>query len=114
MFFGRLIIGPLGALRLRAVLLSPVESADEIGGVSRSFSPLASLWCGLEPVLGDEPFEAGRLTETVRHRISMRWRPDVTARMRLSIGSRLFEIESSADPDGRRRRLIVLAREIKT
>ena len=95
------------------MLMAPVETTDEIGGVTRIFSPVASLWCRLEPVLGDEPFQSGRVTEVVSHRIAMRWRPDVTARMRLAIGARLFEIEASADPDGRRRRLIILAQEIK-
>ena len=114
MFFGRLTVSGLGRLRTRAQLLAPVETADEIGGVARSFSPVASLWCKIEPILGDERYQAGRVEEVVSYRIEMRWRSDVAAAMRLSIGTRLFEIIASADPNEKRRRLFVLAEEIKT
>ena len=113
MFFGPLKIGPVAGLRMRATVLSPVETSDEIGGVTRSFNTVATIWCRLEPVLGDETFADGLRTETVAFRVSMRWRSDIAANMRLAIGSRLFLITASADPDGRRRRLIVLCEEIK-
>lgn len=113
MFFGRLSTAPLGMLRTRATLLSPIDQPDEIGGAARSFVPVATLWCRLEPVLGDERFVVGRIEEAVSHRIEMRWRADVTAAMRLAVGSRAFVITATGDPDGRRRRLLVLADEIK-
>ena len=113
MFFGRLTISGLGRLRTRAQLLAPVETTDEIGGLARSFSPIGSLWCRIDPILGDERFQTGRVEEAVSHRIEMRWRGDVVGAMRLAVGTRLFEIIASADPNGMRRRLIVLAEEIK-
>lgn len=114
MFFGRLMIGPLGALRTRAALLAPMEIDDDIGGVTRSFTPIANLWCRFEPAQGDERFLNGRREETVNYRIMIRWRGDISAAMRLSIGERIFDIRASTDPDGRRRRLIILAEELKS
>ena len=114
MFFGPLKTGPLGGLRTRATLLSPVETSDEIGGVARTFTALATVWCRLEPILGDERFDQGRVEEAVAYRVAMRWHADVAASMRLSVGTRMLNIIASADPDGRRRRLIMLAEEIKS
>ncbi len=113
MFFGRLTPGPIAGLRTRATLLAPVETLDEIGGVARSFAPIANLWCRLEPSQGDERFLDGRREETTSYRVMMRWRGDITAAMRLAIGARIFDIHANTDPDGRRRRLVVLAEEVK-
>ena len=39
-----------GALNRRLVLEAPVESADGAGGVTRSYSAVATLWAAVEPV----------------------------------------------------------------
>ena len=112
MFFGRLTTAPIATLRTRATLLAPVQTPDEIGGVTRSFSPLALLWCRIEPVLGEDRFRDGRHEQVVSHRITIRWHDAVAAGVRLAVGERLFVVTASADPDGRRRRLILLADEV--
>ncbi len=105
---------PISALRTRMGLFAPVEVQDETGGVARSFAQIATLWCNMEPFSGDERFYGGKVEEDVSHRITIRWRGDITGAMRLYLGSRQFNILASSDPDNRRRRLMILVQELKS
>ncbi len=100
-------------LRTRIGLFAPVEVQNETGGVDRSFAQISTLWCNIEPFIGDQRFDSGRVEENVSHRITIRWRGDITAAMRFYKGTRQFNILASADLDGRERRLMVLVQEIK-
>jgi len=101
----------IGQRRLRATLEEPVEIADALGGVIRSFQPRITLWVRLEPLHGDERTEADRVGAPVSHRLSLRWRGDISEAMRFVAGGRLFDIRASFDPDGRRRTLVCLVEE---
>jgi SPP1 family predicted phage head-tail adaptor len=108
------VIRPIiGQRRLRAVLEEPMDIADDIGGVTRSFQPRISLWISLEPLKGTERAEAGRGEAAISHRIVLRWRGDVTAAMRFSAESRLFAVRALLDPDGRKRNLVCLVEEVR-
>ncbi len=113
MLFDRLRKVALGALRTRITLCALVANTDDIGGVTQDFTPIANLWCNIEPFSGDDRFSFGKIEETVSHRILIRWRNDVSAPKRFYLGPRSFLIRGVADPDGRRRRLSVLVEEIK-
>jgi SPP1 family predicted phage head-tail adaptor len=101
-----------GKLRRRLALQVPGGAADGAGGVSRSWTTLATLWGSLDPVgrvptlYGDAP--SSRAT----HRVSLRWRADVAAGQRLVMGTRSFTILTVTDPDERRRSLGLLVEEI--
>ena len=49
---------------------------------------------------------------TATHRVTLRWRAGVDAGQRLRDGTHLYDIRAVADPDGDRRRLVCLVREI--
>lgn len=101
----------IGAMRHRLVLEAPVETADLAGGVSRSWAAMATLWAAIEPeeevagLNGDAP------TGFARHRVTIRWRPGITAGHRLTRGARIFAIRSAVDPDERRSRLVLRVEE---
>ena len=103
----------IGQQRLRVVLQEPVETADDIGGVARSFAPRITLWARLEPVSGTERADAQQAGTHVSHRLSVRWRGDVTGAMRFVIGTRVFDIRGQYDPDGMRRTLVCLVEEAR-
>lgn len=101
------------ARRLRATLEEPVETPDGIGGVARVFVPRVTLWARLEPLRGIERGEAQAAQATVGHRLTIRWRGDVTAAMRFVIEGRIYPVTATYDPDGRRRNLVCLVEEVQ-
>lgn len=103
--------GP-GAARRRMILEAPMETPDDIGGVTRRFAPVATLWASLTPVAAAERREGGRMELAITHRVRMRWRPGVVAAMRLRLGARLFEIRGVHDEEERHRALVCQCEEI--
>lgn len=96
-----------GALRRRLALEAPVDVADDIGGVSRSFVEIARLWASVAAVSGATRLEGDRLEQAITHRVVTRWRDDVTGGMRLRLGLRVLTIRAVRDPDGARRVLAI-------
>ncbi|MXN47120.1 phage head closure protein [Shinella kummerowiae] len=107
------IIDP-GRLSVRLVLERPVDVPDGQGGVTRSFSALASLWARIEPVVAKADEAAGAVPVTVTHRIWLRWRDDLVGGMRLRKGARLFAIRAFRDPDEAGRYVLCDCEEIKS
>ena len=103
----------IGKLRRRLQLESPVEAADEIGGFSRTWTNVASVWGEIETLSGEDTFEASQGQIQLTHRVTVRWRPDITGAMRLRDGARAFEIIAALDGDAQRRFLVCRCREIK-
>jgi len=103
---------PVGALRRRLTLEAPVATPDGLGGATQTHQPVAALWAQVEWISGGEHWRRGRPEQVATHRVTLRWRADVDAGLRLRDGDRLFDIRAVADPDGSRRRLICLVQEV--
>jgi len=88
-----------GDLKYRLVLEAPVESADGAGGVTRSYSPVATLWASLIPVADRAEVAAAGLGAIVTHRIVIRVGPEVTTRHRFRLGTRIFRILAVREQD---------------
>jgi SPP1 family predicted phage head-tail adaptor len=101
-----------GQLRSRITLEAPVESADGAGGVTRSFSAVATLWAEVTPVSAARAIEAERAGARVTHRIGIRFSSDITTKHRFRDGARVFRIVSLRDREGRGRFLVIEAEEI--
>lgn len=101
------------ARRLRATLQEPVDAPDGIGGTTRSFVPRITLWARLEPSRAQERGEAQAALAAVSHRLTIRWRGDVTVAMRFAAGASLYRVIAVYDPDGRRRNLVCLVEEVQ-
>ena len=106
------IIDP-GRLSARLVLEQPAETPDGQGGVTRSFSALATLWARIEPVVAKADEAAGALPVTVTHRIWLRHRGDLAGGMRLRKGARIFAIHAFRDPDETGRYMLCDCEEIR-
>lgn len=103
----------IGQRRLRVVLEEPVATPDDIGGATITFAPRVSLWARLEPASVLDRAEAQRAEGIVTHRLTLRWRGDITGAMRFAAGTRRFAVRGQADPDGRRRDLVVTVEEVQ-
>jgi SPP1 family predicted phage head-tail adaptor len=104
---------PIGALRARLTIETPVERPDGAGGLTRSWSTLATAFAAIEPLSGEERLLADRLEERVTHRVSLRAGPALKAGLRFRRGARVLMIRSVYDPDERGTRLLCLCEEVK-
>lgn len=101
-----------GELRRRAALEAPLDAIDEIGGATRGWSLVATVWARIEAPRGGTRLAADRLEAAITHRVTLRWRDGVAATMRLRLGARILLIRAARDPDGRRRSLVLDCEEI--
>ena len=100
-----------GKLRTRIAIRRPVRTPDGAGGVSRSWSTIASPRAYVKPISGGERFQAMAISATVTHRIFIRYRTDILPSDRIEIGSRLFQIRAVLDIEERKRWLEIFAEE---
>jgi SPP1 family predicted phage head-tail adaptor len=100
-----------GRLDRRLVLEAPVETPDGAGGVTRSYESVTTLWASVVPVSSREEIEAAQIGLAVTHRLTLRFRPDITPRHRLREGARVFRIVRLRESDARRRFLVIEAEE---
>ena len=74
--------------------------------------PIGARWGAIESIAAQERVRGGRPEQAATHRVTLRYREDVTAAMRLARGLRRFDIRSAVAPDGRRRDLVCLVEEV--
>jgi SPP1 family predicted phage head-tail adaptor len=97
---------PVGRLRHRLTLEEAETVEDGSGGYATEWIAAASLWGLIETIAGREWREGDAVKGEATHRITIRNRDGIAPSMRFRFEARVFEIESLADPDGRRRFLV--------
>jgi SPP1 family predicted phage head-tail adaptor len=100
----------IGALRHRLMLQAPLDTPDNAGGFRRAWSDTAPVWAAVE---AGSAFDPGRVQsgQSITHRITMRWRDDITAGHRLRDGTRIYIIRSVHDATGEQRFLTAMTEE---
>jgi SPP1 family predicted phage head-tail adaptor len=103
---------PIGALRRRLIIEEPVETPDGAGGFRRTWRDLAPVWA---EVRAASTFDSrlGRTGQSISHRITLRWRDDLTTVHRMRDGTRLYSIRSIHDATGEKRFLTALTEEFR-
>lgn len=81
-------------LRHRLTLQEEVMTPDGAGGYARTWENVADIWSEIAPISGKERFFAGHIQAQCTHRITLRYRDDITAKHRLVFEERLFNIRS--------------------
>lgn len=89
-----------------------MEVADGAGGVARAFAATGLLWGSLALIGAGSRWRADRGEQAATHRLETRFAQGIDTTMRLALGDRTFAIAGCADPDGRRRRLLLTLEEI--
>ncbi len=100
-----------GAFRTELVLEAVTPVSDGLGGYTETWSEVATVLARIEPLKAASVFGAGQALESVTHSITMRYRDDVAAGMRLRRNDRVLAIVTAHDPDETGRYLACLARE---
>jgi SPP1 family predicted phage head-tail adaptor len=81
-----------GDLSRRLTLQAPVETADDEGGVTRTYETVATLWGQVLPRGGNAEIAAGSLGATLRYTIVIRARDDVTTRHQFADGAHVYRV----------------------
>lgn len=100
----------IGRLDTRLVLEASVDTPDGGGGSIGGWAAIGEIWASVAPVTGGERFVSDALRAQVSHRITIRYRADVTTALRLRDGTRVYRIGAVLGP-GRRNRLDLLCSE---
>jgi len=89
----------------RLVHLQQISSiVDSDGFTSETWTDLATVWAQINPIGATERFEAAQTQEKITHQVTIRWRGDVTPKMRFlyvfpGTTQRIFLIHSILDPN---------------
>lgn len=103
----------IGQLRQRITIKDMTAGTDGQGGTTRTPTTLvSSLPAKVEPLSGAEAVQDAQMTSTLRTKVTIRWRDDISVTQRIVWGSRTLEIGTVQDPDGRRDQLELLCSEV--
>jgi SPP1 family predicted phage head-tail adaptor len=91
----------IGELRKQIVIQAETPAADGAGGYALAWTTLGTVWANIDPLSGSEVFTAQHLEGHVTHRITMRYRSDltITSDMRAVYNNRIFNIRSVLNMD---------------
>lgn len=103
-------IDPAG-FRHRITFQKEEKTPDGVKGFTVAWNDFAVAWASIAPLVGREYFYAHQITAEVTHRIRMRYRKDINSKMRITLGERVFNIESIIDMEERHVYLELLCRE---
>jgi SPP1 family predicted phage head-tail adaptor len=100
-----------GRLRHRVMLEAATRTADGAGGVTLTWSTVASLWAEIVPLKAEERAVGEGEGDLTLHRIVIRKRDDVSTGDRFTLGARAFRIRSVTDMQEDARYLTCLCEE---
>ncbi len=95
-----------GKLRDRVVIQANVaaaDQADQYGEVVPQWSNVATVWAKVEEVGGRENWQADQVRPDRTITVTMRYYAGLTSKHRLLFGSRILNVGSVVNPDGKRR-----------
>lgn len=103
---------PIGEMRERVTLQSPLLEPDGAGGADVSWDDEAAIWAKVETLSGDKRVNGERLAPRARLRLTIRYREGITPAMRALWKTRALDIRAIRDPDGRKHLLILDCEEM--
>jgi SPP1 family predicted phage head-tail adaptor len=101
---------PAAPYRHRVTIQAVTLIFDDMGGWEETWADLATVWARVEALKGDEYFAAAQMQNSVSHRVTMRYRADLTPTHRLIFEGRTLDIEAVL-PDERKSRLVIMCTE---
>lgn len=102
-----------GSLRHRLTIQARTAASDGQGGETVTWAARVTVWGLVEPVTGREALMAQQLTAELATVVTLRFRTDVRVTDRIVWGTRVLQIASVQDPDGRREQLRLLCVEVQ-
>jgi SPP1 family predicted phage head-tail adaptor len=102
----------IGDLRERIALQRESRSRDRAGGFVTSWLTVATVWARVAPVSTGERFMRQQMQASAEWKVTIRYRSDLSPKMRVVWNGRTFEIRGMPNPDERRRFLDLACDEL--
>jgi SPP1 family predicted phage head-tail adaptor len=103
---------PIGALRHRLRVETPIDVEDDFGGFVRTYRVMTYLWARVSAINATEQFIEQRFEQATNFQVDLRWRSDIIAGMRFIFGKRILLIRGVREADGAKRFLTCACEEI--
>jgi SPP1 family predicted phage head-tail adaptor len=103
-----------GQLRQRVIIQQQTVTRDTYGAEVVTWGTLDTVWAAVDPSAGGERWLQGldqRIAERVT-RIRLRYRDDVTEKMRITFGSQVFDIQQMSHAQTGHRELVLMCHEV--
>ncbi len=100
-----------GTLRHSIRVQSLVETVDAGGGRTRAWVDYFLTHAAITPMSGRELRAGGQMQAPMTHRLTLRWAPGLTAKMRVLFGTRVFNVRAVRNLDERNRWVELLCEE---
>ena len=101
----------IGNLRYKVDLQGPTRTSDGAGGYTESFSNIASIYADIRPQNALETYRQGQVQEKVTHKITIRYRSNISTNNIIKYESRTFNIKGIKNINERDRFLELLCEE---
>ena len=82
----------IGDYNKRVIIQAPLKVSDGMGGITTTYSDLATVWARINPVASSERLEAMKNGNEITHRVNIRYRSPFKAAWRIKYGNRCFSI----------------------
>lgn len=102
-----------GRLRHRVRIERATETQNAFGEPVKGWSLLGEVWAGIEPLRGNERFQAQAVQSSEDVRIVMRFNPDlsdISTKDRVVFGAKVYDINAVLNIDERNREVHVMAK----
>ena len=100
----------LGLLKQRLIIQQPVTTADAIGGTTKSWQTLATVWGRATPVRGTQFFAGFQKNSEEIYEFMVRYRSGITPQHRILWRNKIYRIISVLHPEGEQEWLVITAK----
>ena len=94
-------------LNRKVTLQRPVRADNQHGGATKGWTDAGPVWAQMIPLRGGEALQELVAREVQLWKVTIRFRGDVTPDWRIMFEGAPLNIQSAADPDGRRTWLVM-------
>lgn len=102
-----------GRLRDRVTIEEKTDGDPDAKGTrSPSWSAFATRWARIVPLTGREMYTADQVYAEATHRIELRYLADITPAMRVTFGSRVFDIEGVINDERMRETHLLVSEDV--
>ena len=104
-----------GKLRHRLIVqqLQDTETLDSVGQPGQTWRTFDHMWGSVEPLSGRELYNAAQVQPDVTHKVTMRYRDGIAAKMRIQHKERTLDILSVTDDEEREIQLVLMCKEAR-
>lgn len=103
----------IGRLRHRIEILAMSRTPDEAGGATLAWTPVETLWAGLQHLAASERNSASRIDRLKRVAATVRYRTNLTLGQRVRFADDDYDIVSIETADGAARFLTLVCEEAR-